>query len=152
MLHLSQFVGCWRLERTIEDRRAGQTATMTGEVRFIAQPDSSLLYDEVGELRIGGGPGFEARRQYIWTEVAHGIDVRFADGLPFHHIVPAGQAAGTDHRCGEDDYRVRYDFATWPRWVAVWTVSGPRKDYTSRSVFQPPDTANGLADGAGTGQ
>jgi hypothetical protein len=46
-----------------------------------------------------------------------------------------GQADGTEHPCGDDHYTVQYDFRSWPQWTAVWQVSGPRKDYTSRSAY-----------------
>lgn len=61
----------------------------------------------------------------------------FDDGRPFHRFCLAQKAEGSDHPCGDDLYRVAYDFSDWPHWQAVWTVVGPRKDYTSTTRYAP---------------
>ena len=56
---------------------------------------------------------------------------------PFHEI-PMGVAdPEAIHDCPPDRYHVAYDFARWPIWGSVWTVTGPRKDYVMNSAYTP---------------
>lgn len=137
MLGLAAFAGCWRLQRRITDRMAGQVGHLTGQAVFTPDGPDRLDYHETGTLRIGDGAPMAATRAYLWIFDAGGVAVRFADGAAFHRFTPAGHAAGSDHLCGADLYRVAYDFTRWPAWRATWVVHGPRKDYTSVSDYAP---------------
>ena len=132
MLGPGDFTGGWVIARRIDDRLAGQ-ARFAGTAVLTPAP-GGLAYAETGMLRTAAG-AFEARRAYLWQFDAAGVAVLFVDGRPFHRFVPDGRAEGSDHPCGADLYRVTYDFTRWPDWSAVWTVTGPRKDYTMESRF-----------------
>ncbi|SER97233.1 hypothetical protein SAMN04490244_104220 [Tranquillimonas rosea] len=136
---LADFAGRWRLTRRIEDRAAGTVATFAGRADFT--PDGAgLRYDEWGTLSMPGRAPMRAERRYLWRADPQGIAVLFADGRPFHVFDPAG-AATARHPCDPDIYDVRYDFAAWPAWQAVWHVTGPRKDYTLTSLYRPAESA-----------
>lgn len=137
LLAAGDFAGQWVLNRTIRDNLLGQNGTLAGQVVFTPTDSDRLTYDETGILNLISGATLVASRQYLWRFLHDAVFVTFDDGRPFHQFVPAGHAAGTDHPCGQDFYAVRYDFTQWPRWVAVWTVTGPRKDYVSTSVYTP---------------
>ena len=137
MLGPEDFLGRWSLQRTIEDRFLGQKGSFGGTATFQAQDTDWLGYHEEGLIKLGDGPLMSAERRYQWHFDEAGVDVRFADGAAFHRFKPKGIGAGTDHPCGDDFYTVQYDFSAWPAWSAVWTVSGPRKDYTSTSHYRP---------------
>ena len=130
------FLGNWTLHRTIRDLLHGQHGTLKGQAVFAATDAAHLTYDETGTLTLENGAQLEATRGYLWTFTPKVVVVTFDDGRPFHQFVPDGHAAGTDHPCGADFYTVRYDFTAWPQWTAVWTVTGPRKDYVSTSTYQ----------------
>jgi hypothetical protein len=137
MLMLSDFIGAWRLARTIEDR-LGPPARFDGIARLT--PDAEgLRYREEGTLRLGDGPPMVAHRDYLWRSSDDRIEVLFADGRPFHAFLPEGRAPGTDHPCGRDLYRVTYDVTAWPRWTAEWIVTGPAKDYRMLSAYTPAE-------------
>ncbi len=131
------FVGQWALQRTIQDRLHGHHGTLEGSAEFTPKDATHLTYDETGILTLENGTQLEATRQYQWTFTPEMVTVNFWDGRLFHQFVPANHAAGTDHPCGDDFYTVRYDFTAWPQWTAVWTVTGPRKDYVSTSTYRP---------------
>lgn len=131
------FVGQWSLHRTIRDRLHGHHGALDGQATFSQTDATHLTYDETGTLKLESGAQLEATRQYLWTFAPDLVTVRFWDGRLFHQFVPSHHAAGTDHPCGEDFYTVRYDFTSWPEWTAVWTVTGPRKDYVSTSTYRP---------------
>ena len=138
MLGAQDFAGRWRIDKRIDDRHAGQGGRFTGTGTFAPEGRPGLWRQaEDGELTLGTGPAFAARRAYLWAWDAAGVAVHFDDGRPFHRFVPDGLAAGTDHPCGADLYRVTYDFTLWPRWRATWEVTGPRKDYTMVAVWSP---------------
>lgn len=145
MRRLEEFRGDWRLRRRILDRRAGEVARLDGVVRFVAAADG-LRQDEAGTLRLPGRPPLSATRAYLWSERPDRIMVDFADGTRFHDFGPALCTPTAEHPCGDDLYRVRYDFRRWPRWRIVWRVSGPRKDLVIVSSLAP------LASMPGSGQ
>lgn len=134
MLELSDFLGTWRVERSIEDR-LGPPGRFEGLARLLPEGDG-LRYREEGRLTLGDGPAMAAHRDYLWRGAGDRIEVAFADGRPFHAFLPAGRAPGTDHPCGRDLYRVTYDLTAWPRWTAEWTVTGPAKDYRMLSAYE----------------
>lgn len=130
-----EFVGRWRFERGIEDARAGQVIRVQGIARFEPR-DGHVLYVEDGELHLPGQAPMRAERRYLWAFDGAEVAVRFDDGRPFHQFRPDGKAEGTAHLCGEDLYKVAYDFTGWPVWTSVWQVQGPRKDYCSRTRYE----------------
>jgi len=135
ILDAQAFVGRWYMHRVIDDRLARQEGQMSGSADFAADGPLGLIYDEVGELRLGRGPAMQAKRRYLWQFDAGQVAVRFEDGRAFHSFIPHGVGRGTDHPCGEDFYTVEYDFSGWPAWSAIWKVRGPRKDYTSQTRY-----------------
>ncbi len=139
MLRRADFEGCWLLHRTIHDRLQGSEGGLKGQAILSSEGSSTLNYEETGTLRLGIGPAMIASRRYRWAFVGDVVSVTFEDGMPFHKFVPQGQVAGTDHPCGGDHYTVSYDFMTWPKWQAIWTVSGPRKNYVSTSIYTRAD-------------
>jgi hypothetical protein len=136
MLTQADFAGSWLLRRQIDDRLSKQTGEFSGTAVLSKNAGGGLNYHETGTMVLGNGPAMTAERRYSWTFAADHIDVAFDDGRAFHRFVPSGHVAGTDHPCGADFYTVRYDFTDWPRWSAVWTVTGPRKDYVSVSQYE----------------
>jgi hypothetical protein len=135
-MRLEAFCGRWSLARRIEDLRAGQSGTLHGEARFEPAP-GGLAYREEGVLHLGGAR-FASSRSYLWLESGFNvIEVRFADGRFFHRFCSDEVRPAAVHDCGDDQYRVRYDFRRWPRWRAEWRVVGPRKDYGISSEYRP---------------
>lgn len=134
-LDVQGFSGDWQLQREITDRQGGVAGRMSGQATLAPDGPVGLLYAERGRLQMGDGPVLEAERRYLWRFAGGRVEVRFADGADFHSFAPHGAAAGTVHYCGDDVYRVAYDFTGWPVWTATWAASGPRKDYVSVSRY-----------------
>ncbi len=136
LLTAQDFMGQWTLSRKIKDNLHGHNGTLTGLAAFTGTGAIRLTYEENGTLVLETGASLAASRRYLWEFTDAEVVVCFADSKPFHQFIPSGHADGTDHPCGDDFYTVRYDFTAWPQWEAVWTVTGPRKDYVSRSVYR----------------
>ena len=95
------------------------------------QPDrENMAYREEGSLLMPGQMAIFAERSYVWTPE---LAVYFDDGRFFHNVPATG--GDTDHWCDPDTYKGSYDFAKWPEFSVTWRVSGPRKDYTSVTIY-----------------
>ena len=138
LLTENDFSGEWRFARAIADRLAGQALSAEGRA-WLTPGGGGLTYREEAELLIPGQVPMRAERAYLWRFDGAEVEVRFDDGRPFHRFRPEGRGDGTAHPCGADLYRVTYDFTAWPAWQAVWTVTGPRKDYTSETRYWRAD-------------
>lgn len=132
MTRLADLAGKWWLNRVIEDARAGETGQLTGTASFADQGEY-WLYAETGTLVLPGREPLAASREYRFFDNPDGAEVCFADGRPFHAI--RWDQPEAVHECPPDLYRVRYDFTGFPRWQAVWQVTGPRKDYIMTSTY-----------------
>jgi hypothetical protein len=135
-MEAAAFEGEWKITRVIHDRTGGPEGRFAGVGRFTRAP-WGLRYAEEGELLLGEAPAMRATREYRWVFGEAGVEVFFADGRFFHAF--GLDSAEAEHLCGEDLYRVTYDFWRWPHWEAVWDVRGPRKDYAMRSVYARHD-------------
>jgi hypothetical protein len=134
VIGLDDLEGRWRLERIIDDRRAGLAGRLEGTCIF--SPDAEgLVQEEVGVLSYGDAPPMQARRRYLWRAEGDGLAVFFEDGRPFHRIA-SGRLSDT-HLCPPDTYEVAYLFDDWPAFSTTWCVSGPRKDLLIRSRYSP---------------
>lgn len=134
---LQDFAGVWRIERRIEDLGGGPAGRFEGEA-VLTPTAGGLAYEESGLLRLGAGVPMLATRRYLWQAAGPGrIEVAFEDGRPFHGF-ELDDGAEAAHDCAPDLYRVRYRFGDWPRWEAVWRVTGPRKDYRMESRYARP--------------
>ena len=127
--------GDWQLTRLI----AG-FGRMTGTARFHAASVNSLRYREDVSVVSNDGNVHHAYRDYIYQLNDNEIDVRFADGQPFHRLAFAdGQAwpqqATGHHDCAADIYDASYRFDGPDAFSVRWTVKGPRKDYVAQTSY-----------------
>ena len=131
-ISLAQFAGTWTVHRRIE-HADGTEATFDGVAEFTPS-GGGLDYRERGVLTLPQDTQMRAERGYRWAEDGPMIHVAFADGRPFHSFDPGRPEAV--HDCPPDRYHVCYDFGAWPSWRAIWTVSGPQKDYRMISRYR----------------
>ena len=146
ILTRTDFLGTWALSRRIDDRLTGQIGVFEGMARFTPTGPTEAIYDESGLLRLGDAPAMTAERRYLWRFEEDLVIVRHADGRDFFQFHPAGRGVEVVHVCDPDTYRVTHDFMVWPRWQAIWSVTGPRKDYRMRSAFHRPSVEPGGGD------
>ena len=126
------FRGDWRVARLVTDPRGRPTAAFAGTCRF-APDGAGLVCEETGVLR-HRGERFPARRVTLWRFPRAGrIEVRFADGRPFHAF--SVEQPEAEHLCGRDRYAVRYDFDA-DRFLSRWVVRGPAKAYAMTTRYR----------------
>ena len=131
---LWSLAGRWSLVRCIR-HADGRENSFTGKAVF-TRSGSRLVQDESGLLRLGDQT-LEARQRLVWTQDGPFLRVHFSDMRPFHEFALGIANPEAVHDCPPDRYHVAYDFAQWPNWGSVWTVTGPRKDYVMNSAYAP---------------
>ncbi|WP_424928254.1 DUF6314 family protein [Amaricoccus tamworthensis] len=134
-MRLSAFGGVWEIERTITNHLDGSLSRFSGTADFGTGPDLGR-YREEGRLELDGGTVLVATRSYRWTDATNRIDIFFDHGGYFHGFGHAEVTPLAEHLCGDDLYRVGYDFQAWPVWTATWRVEGPAKDYLMTSTYR----------------
>lgn len=123
------FHGAWSVRRSIVDLRNGLRSSFEGAATIT--PDR---FEENGEM-LSGGARLKSARMYRLAYSDSGVSVRFADARDFVEIGD-GALQPLLHHCGEDIYDGRLAFLTINRWVEIWRVSGPRKDYRSFATYR----------------
>ncbi|PZE64341.1 hypothetical protein DEI83_12460 [Curtobacterium sp. MCBD17_021] len=129
----TDLLGRWDLRRTVHDRLADVTGTVTGSTVLRVDDDGSVHWHETGTMVFG------ARSTPVWRTLAvrPGRDgrwhVHFADGRPFHDWI---WGARVEHACAPDDYTGLLT-GTPDGWRVRWEARGPAKDLVIDSVLTP---------------
>lgn len=132
---LDAFAGSYEIAREIEDRAGDGAMRFSGRLDLL-EDGTGLCWHETGRLDLPGGQVLVAERRYLWRAGGGGlVDVLFEDGRYFHSFDPGELRPQAGHDCAPDRYDVAYDFTGWPNFAAHWRVTGPRKDYDSRSTY-----------------
>ena len=131
---LWSLAGQWSLDRQIR-HADGRENSFIGKAVF-TRSGSRLIQEESGLLQLDD-QALEARQRLVWKQAGPSLRVHFADMRPFHEFSLGVTNPEAVHDCPPDRYHVAYDFAHWPIWRSVWTVTGPRKDYVMRSTYAP---------------
>ena len=134
--------GRWRLERRLDDHRAGVRGTFAGEAEFAATDDPAVLcYAERGELCFNGHTG-PARRALLLRELPDGTaDVRFADGREFYRLDLSPGCCQAEHLCGRDRYTATFRVLARDLLEERWHVVGPHKAYETLTTLRRLDAA-----------
>ena len=134
-MQATDFLGVWRFHRDIQDNTLLGAGIGQGEARFVLAGDT-ITYDETSEIAFAASPPLKGTRRYLWKPDACGVEIKFADGRPFHRLGLGSATATATHWCDPDQYDVVYDFSRWPNWTSRWHVKGPRKDYVMRTSYR----------------
>lgn len=140
--------GTWQLHRTIDDRVAEATGTVTGTTEIEVADEDRLRWSESGIMDWHGRQVpitrvlHLVRRPVLEQPTADAWFVLFDDGRDFHPWVTGERV---EHPCGADLYRGRIDveraesgrqhLSPLERWTVKWDVTGPAKDYTLRTIL-----------------
>ncbi len=139
----SWFRGRWQMVRIIENVSDGVIGEFWGACEFVAE-SGGLICREDGVLRFRG-VDYASGRVSRWRFPGAGrIEVLYEDGRPFHDF--AAELPEATHLCGEDLYRVSYEFGA-DTWLSRWDVAGPAKDYamTTRYRREKPPAGDSAA-------
>lgn len=120
----SLFFGQWSVSRIIFDRLGKGRVIFAG----MAVVDGNGFFEQ-GETQIGEFRAPSSRAYQLHFD-RHSVMAKFPDGRDFIRI-DAKASQRFHHDCGDDVYRGRLFFTSRDRWVEVWQVTGPRKNYRS---------------------
>ncbi|MEU1256789.1 DUF6314 family protein [Streptomyces chartreusis] len=134
---LAYLAGVWRAERSVRDLASGDEGEFSGTTVFEPVEDGEpprglpqgLLHRESGTFVWRGVPRPAERTLRFLPGSSPGtVDVRFADGRPFHDLDLSSGRHVADHPCSADLYRGEFTVRDADHWRSVWRVHGPAKD------------------------
>ena len=131
MFDVASFSGAWSVRRRIVDHRARTAFAFAGSAVV-----TRTGFRETGRLRIGDRV-LDAERAYGLVVSDGGIAVSHPDGSPFFDLGFAARQA-VRHVCGDDIYAGQFIFHSPGSWAELWRVKGPRKRYSSLSLYRRP--------------
>lgn len=120
----TRLLGSWRLDRTIDDRRAGEHSSVSGMLDLTMRTPGRIDWTERGRWVRASGE-VEVSRRLALVRIDPGWWMRFEDGHDFHLWSPDAEVV---HQCTPDTYQGLVT-GTPTRWSVRWEVAGPRKDY-----------------------
>ncbi|GHH92370.1 hypothetical protein GCM10017779_28270 [Streptomyces capillispiralis] len=125
---LDYLSGRWRARRTVRDLASGERGHFAGTVVFGPLEGGGLLQRESGQFTWRGVTRPAERTLRFLPGPDGTVDVRFADGRPFHDLDLGTGRYVADHPCSADLYRGEFTVRDADHWQAVWRVRGPAKD------------------------
>ncbi|CAM5564572.1 DUF6314 family protein [Streptomyces chartreusis] len=146
---LAYLAGGWRAERSVRDLASGDEGEFSGTTVFEpledGEPQQGLPQEPPPGLPQGARRGLLHRESgtFVWRGVPRPaertlrflpgsprgtVDVRFADGRPFHDLDLSSGRHVADHPCSADLYRGEFTVRDADHWRSVWRVRGPAKD------------------------
>ncbi|MFE0192880.1 DUF6314 family protein [Streptomyces sp. NPDC058989] len=134
--------GRWRVERTVDDLRAGVEGRFRGTAEFRpaggGEPSDGeeLLHVEEGRLTWDGTEYPASRTLRLRPRRDGTAEIRFADGRPFHDLDLRGGRWSAVHPCSADRYEGTFTTVAADEWYLRWRVTGPAKDQLLRSVYR----------------
>ncbi|WP_251828881.1 DUF6314 family protein [Streptomyces sp. ATCC 21386] len=121
--------GEWRVLRSVRDLASGAEGEFSGTTVFSPLDGGGLLHRETGNFVWQSVARPAERTLRFLPGAAPGtVDVRFADGRPFHDLDLTTGHWRTEHPCAADLYRGEFSVYGEDRWRTTWRVGGPAKD------------------------
>ncbi len=136
--------GAWSVARTIADERMG-AGRFEGRALFKPQTETTLLYEETGELAIGAWRG-PAYRQWLYVCSPTVLAIFYPDGESLLHRFEfaTGQSrAEHTHLCGEDRYCAQLSLTGESEFALRYAVEGPSKRYTLHTAYARKEPGTG---------
>lgn len=128
----SYFAGPWVFVRIIENVQAGVIGEVWGEAAFV--PDGAgLTCEETGVLRFQGAD-YHTGRTSLWRfGPGDRIDVRYADGRPFHDFLMREPIAL--QLSGDARFEIVYEFGEGT-WLSRWQLLAPGQEYVMTTRYR----------------
>lgn len=128
----SYFEGAWLLVRIIEKAPEGIIGEVWGDADFVKDAEG-LTCHESGVLRFQGAD-YHVGRTSLWRFPAPGqVEVRYADGRPFHHFLTERPIAL--EIAGDASYEIVYDFEP-DTWISRWQMVEPGHTYIMTTRYR----------------
>lgn len=136
----SSLLGVWRFTRSIVHKIPKEQYEGRGCATFslLGQQTDSLEYYEKVRLQNQATQaeikGYQAYL-YSYSQQHNEIAKYFKDARLFYKL-PMGKPECIGHHiCGEDNYKATYHFKNHDRFILVYEVLGPRKNYTIHTEY-----------------
>ena len=129
----------WHLQRRITHHWTNQVVTIEGVVTWQTAPRTEEnytdLYREHCVMRLENYTA-KATQTYGYHFPSDSIAaVYFSDGRFFYTLDLTTSHCDIQHLCGDDTYDGIVDAISENQYQQIWQVRGPRKHYTSHTIF-----------------
>lgn len=134
---LNDLTGQWHLERIYDNG-----SKVIGTADFIKRNKLEFEYSEEGIMTLSDGKNLVCTRKYIYKPSPEGFAVYFFETPSelFHNIVLNNEngilRAQATHFCVQDVYASSYAFYPDGHFEINHVVRGPKKTYTSKTIFR----------------
>lgn len=126
-------IGAWNISREIENfGRASGVAT------FAYAEVNTINYREDLKVEPFKADSYEAFREYIYKYIKEEdkIIMYFKDLQMFSELETCGESKlSGEHVCSKDNYKVIFDFLNEDKFVVLYDVKGPEKDYKMTTTY-----------------
>ncbi|MGJ3559111.1 DUF6314 family protein [Streptomyces sp. INA 01156] len=124
---LTYLDGHWQVTRTVRDLAGGDLGRFEGTTLSARSRAAACCTRSPAPSPGGASP---ARRTHPALPPGPDgtVDVRFADGRPFHDLDLSTGRYVAEHPCAADLYRGEFTVHDEDRWRTLWRVRGPAKD------------------------
>lgn len=132
--------GTWQYIRSITNvRDAALSGEAIGQGIFTNTDQSELFYTELGCFTTKNGNQLKTSNAYfyVYNKSTNRLEKYFAIDLhtkgDLFYVLGSDKTA--EHHCGQDIYKAHYELLAPSELVINYSVTGPRKNYTSRTVY-----------------
>lgn len=123
-------LGTWQLTREIS---TGER--FNGSVELSWLDNTSMRFEETGQLELADGTQIEGHRNWIWRFKSSGkLEIYYDETPPrlYHSILLKSEdeclKGSAEHHCANDLYHGQYEISR-SQIKTIQTVTGPSKDY-----------------------
>ena len=128
----------WYFNRRVIHHKTDQLVCIEGAAgwrELEAGVGRSLLYEELGVVKMASYTGNATQRYSYDLRCAGVADVHFRDGRFFYRLDLTTGCCDIEHLCRDDTYRGVFDVVSETLFRQSWQVSGPRKNFSSHTDF-----------------
>lgn len=133
---LKELIGSWSYERKFDNGSSG-----SGFARFERTDSNKLEYSETGTLNLTTAAILKSKRKYYFVANKNKLEIYFFENpktlfQSFELKLKGNTLIGkANYQCGSDHYASEYIFKSNGRFKITHEVRGPKKKYSSKTIY-----------------
>ena len=133
---LKELIGSWSYEREFDNGSFGR-----GFACFERTNSNKLKYSETGTLNLTTAAVLKSKRKYYFIANKNKLEIYFFENpktlFQSFELKSKGNTliGKANHQCGSDHYASEYIFKSNGRFKITHEVRGPKKKYSSKTIY-----------------
>ena len=133
---LKELIGSWSYEREFDNGSFGR-----GFACFERTNSNKLKYSETGTLNLTTAAVLKSKRKYYFIANKNKLEIYFFENpktlFQSFELKSKGNTliGKANHQCGSDHYASEYIFKSDGRFKITHEVRGPKKKYSSKTIY-----------------